>query len=162
MVEARATAKHVRMSPRKARTVVDLIRGKPVEEALRVLRFTPRKAARIIEKTLRSAVANAKVIDGSGRLSDGDLVVTKAVIDEGAPLKRFRPAAMGRAAVIKRRTSHVSVAVQGEARQPAKPARRSRKAAGAEAEKPGAGEKTDRKRAKRAQLGGGARRGARA
>ena len=162
MVEARATAKHVRMSPRKARTVIDLIRGKPVEEALRVLRFTPRKSARIIEKTLRSAVANAKVIDGSGRLSEGDLMVTRAVIDEGAPLKRFRPAAMGRASTIKRRTSHVSVAVSGEARQPAKPPRRGRKAPAAGAEKPGAGDKTTKKKARRAQLGSGARRGARA
>ena len=160
-VEARAVAKYVRMSPRKARTVIDLIRGKPVEEALRVLRFTPRKSARIIEKTLRSAVANAKVIDGTGRLSEGDLVVTKAVIDEGSPLKRFRPAAMGRASVIKRRTSHVSVMVSGEARQAPKPARRGRKAADAEAEKAGGGTK-DKKKSRRAQLGKGSRLGARA
>src|SRR5262245_8311308 len=133
MVEARAVAKHVRMSPRKARPVMDLIRGKPVEEALRVLRFTQRKSARIIEKTLKSAVANAKVKDGSGRLSAGVRTVVKAAIDEGVPLKRFRPAAMGRASVIKRRTSHVSVMVSGEARTaPREPGRRVKKqAAGA-------------------------------
>src|SRR5262245_1799071 len=157
MVEARATAKYVRMSPRKARTVIDLIRGKPVEEALRVLRFTPRKSARIIEKTLRSAVANAKVLDGSGRLSEGDLTVSKAFIDEGAPLKRFRPAAMGRASVIKRRTSHVSVMVKGEARTAPRDAAKRGKKSAAAAAGPAPAVKTEKKKSRRAQLGKGSR-----
>lgn len=142
--------------------MIDLIRGKSVDEALRVLRFTPRKSARIIEKTLRSAIANAKVLEGSGRLSESDLMVTKAVIDEGTPLKRFRPAAMGRASVIKRRTSHVSVIVAGEARVAPKEARRGRKSTADDAAKSAERTRTEKKKAKRAQLGGGTRRGARA
>ena len=92
---------------------MDLIRGKPVVEAQRVLRLSPRRAAVPIEKTLRSAVANAVQAEGSGRLTAADLVVKKAVVDEGATLKRFRPRAMGRASPIRRRTSHLTVVVEG-------------------------------------------------
>jgi large subunit ribosomal protein L22 len=160
MVEARASAKFVRMSPRKARTVIDLIRGKPVNEALSVLRFTPRKAARIIEKTLRSAVANAKVTDGSGRLSESDLVVSKAVVDEGAPLKRFRASAMGRASQIRRRTSHVLVMVKGEPQHA--PAPKGRRPARGEDAAKAPGGKTEKKKSRRSQLGRGMRLGGRA
>jgi large subunit ribosomal protein L22 len=123
MIEARAHARFVRLSPRKARQVMDLIRGKPVEEALRILELTPRRAARTIEKTLRSAVANAKVLEKSGRLTAADLTIRRALVDEAAALKRWMPRAMGRASVIRRRTSHFTLVVAGEAKTAPSPRR---------------------------------------
>ena len=114
MVEARATAKYVRMSPRKARQVMDLIRGHSVVRARQILRLSTRRAAVPIDKTLRSAVANAIVAEGSGRMTEADLTIKKAVVDEGATLKRYQPRAMGRASLIRRRTSHITVIVEGE------------------------------------------------
>ncbi|GAB6877319.1 50S ribosomal protein L22 [Thermaerobacter litoralis] len=107
-MEARAVARFVRLSPRKARQVVDLVRGKPVGEALTLLRFTPKKAARIVEKVVRSAVANAT---NNHDLDEDRLYIAKAYVDEGPRLKRWRPRARGRAFPILKPTSHVTVIV---------------------------------------------------
>lgn len=107
-MEVRAIARQVRMSPRKARLVADLIRGKQVEEALLVLRFTPKKAASILAKTLRSAIANAT---DTQNVDPDDLYIKRVHIDGGAMLKRFRPRAHGRATPIRKRTSHFTIVV---------------------------------------------------
>ena len=104
--EVKAVAKWVRMSPRKARLVVEHIRGRSVPEARTVLAFTPRAAAREIEKVLSSAVANAE----ANHDLDGDaLVVSAAYVDEGPVMKRWRPRARGRAARIRKPTCHITV-----------------------------------------------------
>ncbi|GGA53726.1 50S ribosomal protein L22 [Kroppenstedtia guangzhouensis] len=107
-VKSKAVARYVRISPRKARLVIDLIRGKSVDEALAILRFTPRAASPIIEKVLRSAIANA---EHNYNMNPGELVVEKAMVDEGPTMKRFRPRAQGRAGRINKRTSHITVVV---------------------------------------------------
>jgi large subunit ribosomal protein L22 len=107
-METKAITRHVRMSPRKARLVAGLIRGKQVEEALLILRFTPKKAAGILAKTLRSAIANAT---DTQNVDPDDLYVKRAYIDGGATLKRFMPRAHGRATPIRKRTSHFTVIV---------------------------------------------------
>ncbi|AZR74723.1 50S ribosomal protein L22 [Anoxybacter fermentans] len=107
-MEARAVARYVRISPRKARQVIDLIRGKDVGEALGILKNTPKKAARIIEKVLNSAVANA---ENNHDMVVEDLYVSKAYVDEGPTLKRYRPRAMGMATLIRKRTSHITIVV---------------------------------------------------
>jgi len=104
--EVRAVAKWVRMSPRKARLVTDHIRGRSVPEARTVLAFTPRAAAREIEKVLRSAVANAEANHG---LVGDQLVVSAAYVDEGPVMKRWRARARGRVARIKKPTCHITV-----------------------------------------------------
>lgn len=117
MMEARAISKYNRQSPRKMRLVIDLIRGKSVGEAYAILQFSKKKAAEQIDKTLRSAVANAKFkADEAGEFVDVDeLIVTEAYVNEGPRLKRWRAAAMGRAAPIQHPTSHIIVAVGTEA-----------------------------------------------
>jgi large subunit ribosomal protein L22 len=100
------------VSARKARLVLDQIRGKPVGEALTTLTFTPRAAARLIEKVLRSAVANAEHNHQVRNLDD--LRVVRAVADGGPSMKRVQPRAMGRAFFIKHRTSHLTIAVSDE------------------------------------------------
>ena len=107
-MEARAVARYVRISPRKARQVIDLIRGKDVGEALTILRHTPKAASSVIEKTLRSAVANA---ENNHEMDGQDLYVARAYADEGATLMRFRPRARGMAFSIRKRTSHITVFV---------------------------------------------------
>ena len=107
-----ARARFVRVSARKARLVLDQIRGKAVGEALATLEFTPRAAARLIEKVLRSAVANAEHNHQVRNLDD--LRVVRAVADGGPSLKRVQPRAMGRAFFIKHRTSHLTIAVSDE------------------------------------------------
>ena len=106
--EAIATAKYVRVSPNKARQVVDLIRGRHIEDARRVLRFTQRAASLPVKKVLDSAIANA---DHNRGLITEELVVTRAWVDEGPTLRRYRPRAMGRATRIRKRTSHISIVV---------------------------------------------------
>ena len=106
--EVRATAKYVRVAPRKARLVVDQIRNKTVEKALETLQFTTRAAAVDVEKVLRSAVANAENNNG---LNANNLVVKAAYVDEGPTLKRIRPRAKGSASRINKRTSHITVIV---------------------------------------------------
>jgi large subunit ribosomal protein L22 len=108
-MEARAVARYVRVSPRKARLVVDLIRGKSIGEAAAILKFTPRAAAEVVEKVLMSAVANA---EKNLKIKAEDLYVATTFVDEGPTLKRIRPRAQGRAFRIDKRTSHVTVIVK--------------------------------------------------
>ena len=98
----------MRVSPRKTRLVLDLIRGKNVADAIAILKFTPNKAARIVEKTLNSAIANAENNFG---LEKANLVVSEAFANEGPTMKRFRPRAKGSASPINKRTTHVTVVV---------------------------------------------------
>ena len=104
-----AVARFARVTPMKARRVVELVRGQGVDEALAVLRFAPQAAAQTVYKVVESAVANAETTEGLDRST---LVVTKAKVDEGPTLKRFRPRAQGRAYRINKRTSHITVVVQ--------------------------------------------------
>ncbi|PKW26282.1 50S ribosomal protein L22 [Phycicoccus duodecadis] len=117
--QARAIARSVRVTPMKARRVVDLIRGKNATEAISVLRFAPQAASEPVLKVLESAIANARVqADKTAeRFDERELVVAAAFVDEGATMKRFRPRAQGRASRINKRTSHITVVV---APQPAK------------------------------------------
>ena len=108
ITSAKATAKTVRTSPRKARLVIDLIRGKSVAEAISILKFTPNKSAGIIEKVMMSAVANA---ENNFDLDVENLVVSEAFVNEGPTMKRFRPRAKGSASPINKRTSHITVVV---------------------------------------------------
>ncbi|KRL04064.1 50S ribosomal protein L22 [Liquorilactobacillus oeni] len=108
VTSARAIATTVRIPARKARLVIDLIRGKSVAEALGILKFTPRAGSPIIEKVLKSAIANA---ENNFDLDVEDLVVSEAYVNEGPTLKRFRPRAKGSASPINKRTSHITVVV---------------------------------------------------
>jgi|SRR5690554_3741401 len=105
-MEAKAVVKQVRIAPRKVRLVVDLIRGKGVGEAISILRLTPKKASPVVEKLLHSAIANA---EHNYEMEPDNLVVSKAYVDEGVTLKRFRPRAQGRASRINKRTSHITL-----------------------------------------------------
>lgn len=109
MSEARAVAKYIRISPRKVRQVVDLIRGKRVGEALAILKFTPKRASDAVGKVVKSAAANA---EHNLELNKDDLFIAEAYVDQGPSLKRYNPRAMGRADLIKRRTSHITVVVR--------------------------------------------------
>jgi large subunit ribosomal protein L22 len=104
-----AVARFQRITPMKARRVVDMVRGLPVEDALVLLRFAPQAAAETVYKVLESAVANA---ESTENLSAGDLVVSVARVDEGPTMKRWRPRAQGRATRINKRTSHITLVVQ--------------------------------------------------
>jgi large subunit ribosomal protein L22 len=108
-MEAKATAKYVRIAPRKARRVVNLIRGQHVDEARRILRFSPLGATDTIGKVLNSAVNNAERTPG---VIPENLYVASGWVDEGPTLKRFRPRAYGRATTIRKRTSHITVVVK--------------------------------------------------
>jgi large subunit ribosomal protein L22 len=112
-IEAHALARHVRMSPQKARLVMDLIRGQRAQEALQTLRFTPKRAAKHIEKVLRSAIANAerKADDAGSPLDVDQLFVSNCFVNEGSRWKRLRPAPMGRAFRYQKRTAHLWVGV---------------------------------------------------
>jgi large subunit ribosomal protein L22 len=105
-MEARAVAKYIRMSPQKVRLVVDLVRGKKVEEARQILLFTRKYAAGQVSKVLNSAIANAKQ---NPNIDENILFVKKVFVDQGPSLKRWRARAQGRAAAIKKRTSHITV-----------------------------------------------------
>lgn len=108
-MEARAIAKYVRMSPMKVGVVLGLIRGKNVDEAAAILKYTPRDAARVVEKVLKSAVANA---EHNNELDRANLIVSEAFVGQGPTLKRFRPRAQGRAFRILKRSSHITVVVK--------------------------------------------------
>jgi large subunit ribosomal protein L22 len=114
-----ARARFVRVSARKARLVLDQIRGKPVGEALATLEYTPRAAARLVEKVLRSAIANAEHNYQVRNLDD--LRVVQAIADGGPSMKRVQPRAMGRAFFIKHRTSHLTIGVSDETNGAARP-----------------------------------------
>jgi large subunit ribosomal protein L22 len=107
-MQAKAVAKQIRIAPRKARLVIDLIRGKQVGEAIAILRNTPKAASPVVEKLLKSAIANA---EHNYEMEPNSLIVEQAFVDEGATMKRFRPRAMGRAGKINKRTSHITVIV---------------------------------------------------
>jgi large subunit ribosomal protein L22 len=108
VTSAKATAKVVRIAPRKVRLVVDAVRGKSVAEAISTLRFANRGAAKPVEKVLKSAVANA---EHNFDLNAEDLIVSEAYVNEGPTLKRFRPRAQGAASGINKRTSHITIVV---------------------------------------------------
>src|SRR5947209_15799276 len=117
---ARAIARHVRVSPTKARRVVNLVRGLPAREALTVLQFAPQAASVPVYKVLASAIANA---ENNERLDPDALLVAEAYVDEGPTLKRFRPRAQGRAYRIRKRTCHITIVVESVTTGPAAPAR---------------------------------------
>ena len=112
-MEAKASARHVRVSPQKARRVVDLIRGKAATDAVTTLTFAPQSASDPVKKVLESAIANArfKADRESVAFDERNLVVSAAFVDEGPTMKRFRPRAQGRAGRINKRTSHITVVV---------------------------------------------------
>jgi large subunit ribosomal protein L22 len=112
-MEAKAQARFVRVTPQKARRVVDLIRGRQAAEAVAVLEFAPQSASDPVRKVVQSAIANARVKAGvaSEPFDERLLVVQEAYVDEGPTLKRFRPRAQGRAYRIRKRTSHITVVV---------------------------------------------------
>ena len=113
VMEAKASARHVRVSPQKARRVVDLIRGKAATDAITTLQFAPQAASEPVQKVLESAIANARVKADreSVAFDERNLVITAAFVDEGPTMKRFRPRAQGRAGRINKRTSHITVVV---------------------------------------------------
>jgi large subunit ribosomal protein L22 len=104
-----AVARYSRITPMKARRVVDMVRGLPVDEALALLQFAPQAASETVYKVLESAVANAETVEGLDR---GELIVSGAQVDEGPTMKRWRPRAQGRATRINKRTSHITLVVQ--------------------------------------------------
>ncbi len=112
-MEAVARVRHIRVTPMKARRVVNLIRGKQASEAMAILKFAPQQASEPIFKLVQSAVANAKVLADKQNLSidEDDLFVSRAFVDEGTTLKRFQPRAQGRAFQILKRTSHITIVV---------------------------------------------------
>ncbi|GLW05631.1 50S ribosomal protein L22 [Microtetraspora sp. NBRC 13810] len=122
-MEARAQARFVRVTPQKARRVVDLIRGLPASEAQAVLQFAPQAASEPIYKVLSSAMANA---EHNYQLDRDTLVVSRVWVDEGPTLKRFRPRAQGRAYRINKRTSHITVIVESRPQGQGKPKGRTR------------------------------------
>jgi large subunit ribosomal protein L22 len=110
-----ASARFVRITPMKARRVVDMVRGLPVDDALALLQFAPQAAAVTVYKVLESAVANA---EGTEDLDRSGLVLSKAMVDEGPTMKRWRPRAQGRASRINKRTSHITLVVQPRVARP--------------------------------------------
>jgi len=107
-MESRAVARHIRIAPRKVRLVVDLIRGKSVGEAIAILRNTPKAGSPVVEKVLRSAIANA---EHNYSMDVDQLIVSKIFVDQGTTLKRFHPRSQGRAFSILKHSSHVTVVV---------------------------------------------------
>jgi large subunit ribosomal protein L22 len=112
-MEAKAKARFVRVTPQKARRVVDLIRGKQAGEAVAVLKFAPQAAGETVLKVVESAIANAREAAkrSNERFDESSLYVSEVFVDEGPTLKRFRPRAQGRASQILKRTSHITVIV---------------------------------------------------
>jgi large subunit ribosomal protein L22 len=108
IMQAKAVARHIRIAPRKVRLVVDLIRGKKVGDAFAILKFTPKAASPVVEKVLKSAIANA---EHNFDMDPDSLYITEAYVDQGPTLKRFRPRSQGRAYSIMKRTSHITLVV---------------------------------------------------
>jgi len=112
-MQATAVSRYIRVSPRKARLVADLVRGKTVQDALNILALTPKKASPLLRKAILSAAANAQVMnDDAVDVTRETLRVAEVRIDEGPTLKRIRPRAQGRAFRINKRTSHIKVTVE--------------------------------------------------
>lgn len=107
-MEAKAVEKYIRISPRKIKYVVDMIKSKPVEDAIDILSLTPKRAAVVVKKAIESAVANATE---NHKMKEEDLFILKILVNEGPTLKRFKPRARGRATRIRKRTAHLSVYV---------------------------------------------------
>jgi large subunit ribosomal protein L22 len=120
-METRAVAKYIRIAPRKVRRVVDLVRGKYVDEALAILKFLPNRAAKQVSKVVASAAANA---ENNFSMDREGLKVSAAMVDQGPTMKRIRPRAMGRAYRILKRTSHITVVVSEGPPRPVRPGRR--------------------------------------
>ena len=110
-LEARAILRYARISSRKVKIVADLIRGKKVDEALAIVKFTPKASSEILEKLLKSAIANAENNHGMNR---GNLIVSEIYANQGPTLKRIRPAAKGSAVRIRKRTCHITIVVKEE------------------------------------------------
>ena len=108
-MEAKATAKYVRVSPRKAGQICDLVRGKNVDEALAIVKYTPKAASEIIEKLLKSAIANA---ENNHSMAHEKLYIDEIYANQGPTLKRIRPAAKGSAVRIRKRTSHITIVLK--------------------------------------------------
>jgi large subunit ribosomal protein L22 len=111
-MEAVAKARHIRMSPRKMRRVLNIVRGRSVEEALDILHFTRKNAAEAIAKTIHAAFANLGNKEEGERIDKDSVYIKEAFVDGGPTIKRFRPMAMGRAGKIRKRTSHLTVIVE--------------------------------------------------
>jgi len=111
-MEAVAKSKYLRISPRKVRQVLDTVRGMDVEEALNTLHFTRKNAADAVSKTINTAFHNLGNVEEGERIEMRDVVITKAYVDSGPTLKRFRPMSMGRAGRIRKRTSHITIVVE--------------------------------------------------
>ena len=109
IIEARAELKYARIAPRKVKIVADLIRGKNVDEALAIVKFTPKASSEIVEKLLKSAIANAENNFGMDR---SKLVISSIYANQGPTLKRIRPAAKGSAVRIRKRTSHITIVLR--------------------------------------------------
>ncbi len=124
-MEARAINRYIGTSPRKMRLVIDLIRGKQVDEALHLLHFSPKHASKVAEKVLRSAVSNLQNKDESGRLEPDEMRVKEAFVDGGMMMKRISAAPMGRAYRIRKRSNHVTIIVESTA-APKKAARKAK------------------------------------
>jgi len=110
-MESKATLRYARITPRKARRVVDLIRGKKAGEALIALRFMPYRGSHFVGKILKSAMANAEQKKAA---NPEDMVISKGFVDQGPVMKRMEPRAMGRANVIRKRTAHITLVLSGE------------------------------------------------
>lgn len=110
-MEARAINRYIGTSPRKMRLVIDLIRGKAVNEALHLLHFSPKHASKVAEKVLRSAISNLQNKDDAGRVDPENMLVKEAFVDCGMVMKRISPAPMGRAYRIRKRSNHVTIIV---------------------------------------------------
>lgn len=110
-METKATAKFIRLSPRKVRTVVDLIRGKGYAEAMAILKYTPKRASEVITKVVKSAAANA---EHNQQAAKEDLFISRIFVDQGPTIKRVKPRAQGRADLIRKRTSHITVVVSDQ------------------------------------------------
>ncbi len=129
-MEARAINRYIGSSPRKMRLVVDLIRGKAVDEALTILHFSTKHASKVAERVLRSAVSNLQNKDEAGRVETHDLLVKEVRVDQGPTLKRFLPAPMGRAYRIRKRSNHLTIVVaqrEGAHREVTKPEKKAEK-----------------------------------
>lgn len=111
-MEARAIKKYIPTSPRKMRLVVDLIRGKSVEEALNVLHFNPKHASRVIEKTLHSAISNLSNKTETGKVNEKEVFIKNIFVDGGPVLKRIMPAPQGRAYRIRKRSNHLTIVIE--------------------------------------------------
>ncbi|WP_031517207.1 50S ribosomal protein L22 [Desulfofalx alkaliphila] len=108
-MEAKAIAKFIRISPRKVRQVVDLVRGKEIEEALAILKHTPKRGSAAVVKVINSAAANA---EHNYEMNKDNLYIAEAYVDQGPTLKRYKPRAYGRADLMRKRTSHITIVVK--------------------------------------------------